>query len=139
MSPEQDTGDRFLDALLDRDFAGVAAQLHERVLLRALQPGGALVRVGVGPVVDRCQWWFGSWDRITVLDRRTVTVGSRLALTYQLAVGMNGGLCEVAHHMFVDVVDGRITVIDLLDSGFVPVVSRVPATDRRPTENGAVS
>src|SRR5215207_6018216 len=110
MAAEQDICERFLDALMTRDFAAVGDHLHTRVQLRALQPGGALVRMGAGPVVERCQSWFGAWDRFTVLARGTAVIGTRLRLAYHVAVSTNGDLREVAHQMFVDVVDDRIKV-----------------------------
>ena len=131
MGGMQDTGERFLDTLLRRDFAGLAVHLHPRVQLRALQPGGALVRMGARPVVERCESWFGTWDRFTVLSRSTSLIATRLSLAYHLSVSSNGDRREVAHQFFVDVVDERITVMDLLDSGFLPVPrgaspSRIP-------------
>src|SRR4051812_46428784 len=119
MGGMQDTGERFLDTLLRRDFASLALQLHPRVQLRVLQPGGALLRIGAVPVVERCESWFGRWDGFTVLSRRTSLVAPRLSLAYHLTVSACGDRREVAHQLFVDVVDERITVLDLLDSGFL--------------------
>ena len=49
----QDSGERFLEALLSRDFDAMGAHLHPRVRLRVLQPGGAIVRAVLA------RWWPG--------------------------------------------------------------------------------
>lgn len=120
MGGPQDIGERFLDAWLARDFAGLGVHLHPRVQMRALRPGRAIVRMGAGPVVEQCRSWFGPWDRFTMLDRNATVVVTRVRLAYHLAVSKSSDLPEVAHQMFIDAVDDRINVIDLLDSGFLP-------------------
>lgn len=122
MDGEQDIGERFLDALLGRDFIDLAGHLHPRVHLRVLQPGGALVRMGAKPVIERCERWFSDWDRFTVLDRSSALVATRIHLAYHLVVSTSGDFREVAHEMFVDVIGKQINIIDLLDSGFLPLV-----------------
>jgi SnoaL-like domain len=115
----QDTGDRFLEALLNRDFDAMGAHLHPRVRLRALQPGGAIVRVGANPVVARWAEWFGGWDRLTVVDYAVSPVASRLRMAYHFDVTADTDRREVAHQLLVDVTDERIAAIDLLCSGFI--------------------
>jgi hypothetical protein len=113
------TGERFLDRALGRDPAGMAELLHPRVRLRALQQGAAIMRLGAGAVVDQWSCWFGGWDRITVLDRHDAVVATRLGLGYHVAVSATGDDREVAHRVFLDVVDDQIVAVDLLCSGFL--------------------
>jgi hypothetical protein len=119
-----ETGDRFLDALLARDFHGLTLHLHPRVRFRALQPSGADVRMGARPVIERWESWFHDWDQFTVIVRSTAVVAHRLSLAYQLVVAKADDHREVAHRIFADVDHGRITAIDLLCSGFNPVLAR---------------
>lgn len=119
MGRMEDTGEHFLDTLLNRDFAALGGHLDPRVRVRALQPAGAVGRSGVGPAVGLWDSWFDGWDRLTVLDRSTSVVASRLCLTYHLSVSTAADQREVAHQMVVDVAGGRITAVDLLCSGFL--------------------
>ena len=119
-----ETGDRFLDALLARDFHGLTLHLYPRVRFRALQPGGADVRMGARPVIERWESWFHDWDQFTVVVRSTAVVAHRLSLAYQVVVAKADDRREVAHRIFADVDHGRITAIDLLCSGFNPVLAR---------------
>jgi len=95
--------------------------------------------MGAGPVVEQCRSWFGDWDRFTVLDRKSTVVVTRVNLAYHLAVSTNGDLREVAHQMFVDVTDDKINVIDLLDSGFLPVTQRASTRNQLPLDKEQVS
>jgi hypothetical protein len=115
----QDSGELFLEALLNRDFDAMGAHLHPRVRLRVLQPGGAIVRVGAGQVVARWVEWFGGWDGLTVVDYAASPVASRLRMAYHLDVTADADRREVAHQLLVDVADERIAAIDLLCSGFI--------------------
>jgi hypothetical protein len=115
----QDSADRFLEALLSRDFDAMRAHLHPRVRLRVLQPGGPIVRVGAGQVVARWAEWFGGWDGLRVVDYAASPVASRLRMAYHLDVTADADRREVAHQLLVDVAGERIAAIDLLCSGFI--------------------
>jgi hypothetical protein len=120
MGTAVETGERFLAAVLDRDTAALGRCLSARVRLRALEPGGAVVRTGAEAVAARWDEWLGGWDRLTVLHRRSWPVaGSRVCLSYHVVVDTAADRREIAHQIVVDVVGDRIVAVDLLCTGFL--------------------
>jgi hypothetical protein len=111
----------FLDALRRRDFEALAACLHPRVQLRALQPGDAVVCKGASAVTKRLEGWFGAWDEVETLRADAWEVAGRLALSYRFRVRSAGDIRDVEQQLYCDVTEQHIKAIDLLSSGFRPV------------------
>jgi hypothetical protein len=117
MQPFTPVATHFLDALRRRDFPALAACLDPRVQLRALQPGGAVVRMGSGAVIDRFRGWFGSWDSVEAVRVGAWSVGAKLAMRYRFEVCSAGATYEIEQQLYCDLVGERIAAIDLLSSG----------------------
>lgn len=113
-------GMRFLTALRDRDFHALTLCLHPRVQLRALHPGDVAVRMGATAVGECFRTWLGDEGPATLLRAQTWEVGGRLVLAYRMRLGPAGAAAEVEQHLHCDVVNQRLTAIDLLSTDTSP-------------------
>jgi hypothetical protein len=128
MNAPHPTATAFLDALVCRDFARLAATIAPDATMRGLVPRGHLDWDGREEVMGRFVFWFGGTDDIDLLEHGSEEVGGRalLAWRFRLRQERFGEQWHViAQRVFCDVgADGLIERIDLLCSGFIPEPDR---------------
>ena len=111
--------DRFLGAVVARDFDRIAALTAPDVRLRYLIPSGPGESNGPGGVGARFREWFGDVDASEVLDAGAVELQGRASVRYRVRLREHGAWYVAEQQAYVTVDgDGRIAVIDLLCSGF---------------------
>jgi len=123
MSPvDISVGERFVDALLAKDWPRLETVLDPEVDMRALTPGQPWEATGTTALVEEVfSHWFGPTDDIyEVLDVATDRIADRHRVIYRFRVRTPDGdhLCEQT--AYYDEVDGRITKLRILCSGFLP-------------------
>lgn len=115
-----------LDALRVRDFPGVARCFSIDARLRVLLPGGPEQRSGRDPITDQFEAWFASADPFEITESAVSVVVDRFHLSYGARLGQHGdeaSLHVIAQHGFGDATDDGIEILDLVCSGFRPVVA----------------
>ena len=118
-------GATFVDALAERDFAGVERCLAPNVRLRSLKPPGPAEDNGSGAVVDALRSWFGTAEEFKVLDTVAERLADRVHVSYRFLLGDHpfnpgSGPQAIEQHLFCAVENGRIAAADMLCSGFRP-------------------
>jgi hypothetical protein len=124
------------DAVAARRFDDVGECLSPRLVSRALLPEGVVDWDGPAPVVEHLQRWFGGDRLAEVVDDHVCEIRSRAHLSWRLRVERADGWHTIEQQAYADVnEDGRVTVLDLLCSGFLPDepagARRAPSLRRR--------
>lgn len=123
MSEAMRVGEELLRALCVRDYSRVEQLLHPDVRLRGMLPGGPFERTGARETVARFAWWFGSAHRFEIHQATAGEVGDRVHLSLRcrlrpLPTDWNAGWHVVEQQMYATVVDGQVTALDLLCTGY---------------------
>jgi TusA-related sulfurtransferase len=113
--------DRFIEAVARADAPGIAATLASNVRMRAMIPQGAREDEGPDDVAARFVDWFGDHTS-EVVSASHESFGGRVRVTYRLRLGRDGAAWDLEQHAFCDLDGERIARIDLVCSGFRPVV-----------------
>lgn len=121
----QATGQRFLTAFANRDFAQIEACFHPEARFRALIPPGVREAADAIEATNHLREWFGGADHFELLSSEVGSVVDRLHVTYRLRLHDADGWQLVEQQAYCWVQDGRIVAMDLLCSGFRP--EHVPA------------
>lgn len=113
-------GKRFLATLAARDFERLEDCFQADVSFRALVPSG--VREGIGPqmTVAWLRRWFEEADLFDMQRMNVDMVADRLHITYRIRLRKEGLMQVIEQQAYCVVVDGRLTVMNLLCSGFRP-------------------
>jgi hypothetical protein len=112
----------FVERLVARDFDGLAACLDPDVRLRAIIPPGPEEHHGRAAAVGRFGDWFADAGSFELVEHRIEPFVDRWLVTYRIALDEGDGPRQVEQHLFCDLGVGLIERIDLLCSGFRPVV-----------------
>jgi hypothetical protein len=117
-------GGVFLESLVNRDYARMAATLGTRVRFRALLPPGPMDWEGPEAVADAFNSWFGQADDFELVDATVGEVGGRLHLSWRLRVrpapfGIGDGWHVIEQQAYADATE-TIDALELLCSGFQP-------------------
>ena len=119
----QKVGKALVNALAERDFEGLHAVIADDVRFRLLLPKGPQAHSGVAETVEAFVGWYGDVDELHLESSSVETVAGRLVLTYQFRLHDADGWQVIEQHMVANVApDGRLEKIDLLCSGFLPVI-----------------
>jgi TusA-related sulfurtransferase/ketosteroid isomerase-like protein len=119
----QDVGETFLSALADRDFERLRTVIADDVRLRLLLPKGPQAHSGAAGTVEAFVDWYGDVDELRLESSSVGTVAGRLVLMYRFRLHDAGGWQVIEQHVVADVApDRRLEKIDLLCSGFLPVI-----------------
>ena len=113
--------DRLIEAVARADGPGITATLAPTVRLRAVEPQEVLEDRGPAAVAARFVGWFGGYASDVVAASHD-EFGGRVRLAYHLRLARDGAAWDVEQHGFCDHDGQRITQIDLVCSGFRPVV-----------------
>jgi TusA-related sulfurtransferase len=114
--------DSFVERLAARDFDRLAACLDPDVRLRAIIPSGPEEHHGRAAAVSRFGDWFADAVSYELVEHRIEPVVDRWLMTYRIALDEGDGPRRVEQHLFCDLGAEMIERIDLLCSGFRPVV-----------------
>jgi len=119
----QKVGEAFVSALADRDFEGLRAVIADDVRFRLLLPKGPQAHSGVAETVEAFVGWYGDVHELHLESSSVKTVADRLVLMYRFRLHDADGWQVIEQHVVADVApDGRLEKIDLLCSGFLPVI-----------------
>ena len=119
----QNVGEAFVNALADRDFERFRAAIADDVRFRLLLPKGPQAHSGVAETVESFIRWYGDVDELHLESSSVEAVGGRLVLMYRFRLRDEDGWQMIEQHVVADVApDGRLEKIDLLCSGFLPVI-----------------
>lgn len=116
-------GEELARAMAGKDTPTIRRLLADDVDFKALTPGRFWEAHTPDEVVDV---FFGTWfepgDEIRkLLEVRTGKVGDRQSVTYRLQVHNDDGGHEVEQQAYFSTVDGRVSFLRVLCSGFMPV------------------
>jgi hypothetical protein len=128
-APASDLARRFTAALAARDAAALRSLFGSEVDFRALTPGRVWEATSPDALVNDVILgsWFEPGDVIQRIESvQAGHVGSRIRIGYRLRVANAGGTFAVEQQAFADLVDGTITWLRVLCSGFVPVADAQP-------------
>ena len=127
---------RFTSALAARDAAALRSLFGCEVDFRALTPGRVWETQDPDALIDDVILgsWFEPGDVIQRIESvQHGQVGTRTRIGYRLRVQNPGRTFTVEQQAFLDLVDGKITWLRMLCSGFVPVAETgAPATAGSP-------
>ncbi len=116
-------GEAFVNALADRDFVRLRTSIADDVRFRLLLPKGPQAHSGVGETVESFVRWYGDVDVLHLESSRVEAVAGRLMLMYRFRLHDEDGWQVIEQHVVADAApDGRLEKIDLLCSGFLPVI-----------------
>jgi TusA-related sulfurtransferase len=119
---QQIAGRAFLEALTSRDFEGVEASLDPDIRFRGLLPDGLHELRGAATVTDQLRSWFEKPDAFEVEGSSVEEMADRFRINYRFRLHDAQGWRVIEQVAFCDADDGRIERIDLVCSGFRPVV-----------------
>lgn len=125
-SVEASVGERFVDALLAKDWRRVETVVDPEVDFRALTPGRPWEATGSTALVKEVfEHWFEPTDEIyEILDVSTDRVVDRHRVVYRFRIRNPGGDYVCEQTAYFDEVDNRITKLRILCSGFLPSAMR---------------
>jgi hypothetical protein len=131
-SPDVSVGERFVDALLAKDWTRVDSAVDPEIDFRALTPGRAWEATTRKDLVEGVfQHWFGpSVEIYEIVDISTDRVVGRNRVVYRFRLRNPDGdhICEQT--AYYDEARGRITNLRILCTGFLPSPDdRVAAID----------
>jgi TusA-related sulfurtransferase len=89
-------------------------------------PAGPETHQGRVATVARFVDWFGDATRCELVEQRIEPLVDRWLVTYRIAIEEGDGPHQVEQHLFCDLGAGLIDRIDLLCSGFRPMVPAGP-------------
>jgi TusA-related sulfurtransferase len=117
----------FVAALAEREYDAARSLLAHDVRFRMLVPHGLMSDEGADASIRRIRSWFAEADPFEVESSRVDEVEGRVAAAYRFRLRRAEGWQLIEQHLMFDVgVDGRITAIDLLCSGFRPIAVEEP-------------
>lgn len=128
----------FVERLAARDFEGVAACFDPDVRLRALIPPGLEEESGRNAATARFADWFADAVSFYLAEHRIAPFVDRWFVAYRIEADNGEGPRRLEQHLFCDLGAELIARIDLLCSGFRPVV-RPPSAGVHLYDAGSLS
>ena len=117
------TGDsvatEFLDALARQDWIVVQSLLDQSVSFRVLTPRALREADDDTSAIAWLARWFGDADELTTLRSKVSTMCDRVSLSYRFRVHKDRWYV-IEQRGYADVVNGKITHLNLVCSGFRP-------------------
>jgi len=113
-----------LNAVRERDFEALKRLFTPTVRTRALLPGGTFEVHGPDDITDAFVGWFGDVEDFRVLEASHDQVADRLQVGWRVELRWPEESIKrvIEQRAYAKVVDGRIAVLDLLCSGFRPLL-----------------
>jgi hypothetical protein len=131
-SPDVLVGERFVQALLAKDWTRVEGAVDPAIDFRALTPGRQWVATTRKDLVEGVfQQWFGPTDDIyEILAISTDRVAGRNRTVYRFRLRNPDGDYVCEQTAYYDAAEGRITNLNILCTGFMSAIdSRVAVND----------
>jgi hypothetical protein len=120
-SSATDPGACLIAALAERDFPRLAGTLTPDVRMRALIPPGLVEILGAEAAAAKFSSWFGDTEEFEIILSGSEPVADRQHVFYRLRVRKPGDAkMVVEQHLLCALDEDRITVLDLVCSGFRP-------------------
>jgi hypothetical protein len=119
-------GERFAQALADKDAAGLKALLRSDVDFRAMTPGKFWEATDVDVIVDETMLgtWFEPQRRITeVLAIESDSIGEMDRVGYRFKVKRPEGEFVIEQQAYYETDGEQISWLRIMCSGFIPVSS----------------
>jgi len=110
--------EQFVEALVQRDFVRLAGYFSAETRFRALVPRGLREASTPEEASQYFQGWFGSADRIELVDSRSEPMVDRQHMAWRLRVHDAAGQRLVEQQVYATVHGSKFTAFDLLCSGF---------------------
>ena len=113
--------ERFLEALEERDFEGIAACFAPDARLRALVPTRLREDEGNTAVAERFRFWLGELTDFAVTDSSADEFVDQVHVRYRMrAIDPEDGAITCEQHAYLTVENGTISVMNLVCSGWHP-------------------
>lgn len=109
---------QFVEALVQQDFVQLATYFSPETRFRALVPRGLREASTPEESSRYFQGWFGSADRLELVERRSEPMVDRQHMAWRLRVHDAAGQRLVEQQVYATVHDGKFAAFDLLCSGF---------------------
>lgn len=109
----------FLSALARQDWAEVQSLLARGVSFRALTPRALRAADDDAGMMDWLARWFGDADELTMLQSEVTTMHDRVSLSYRFRAHKDRWYI-IEQRGFADILNGKITSLNLVCSGFRP-------------------
>ena len=109
----------FLDALARQDWAVVQSLLDHSVSFRVLTPRALREADDDTSAIAWLARWFGDADEFTTLRSKVSTMHDRVSLSYRFRMHKDRWYV-IEQRGYADVVNGKITNLNLVCSGFRP-------------------
>jgi len=103
---------------IEGDFDRMATHLAPDVAYRELTPSGIDSHKSAADLLATCKGVYESTDAVELLFVQAEPCGPRTRLSFGAKVRMDGRTVQFEEHGYLDVVDGRITAMDFVCSGF---------------------
>ena len=133
----QKVGKAFVNALADRDFERFRDVIADHVRFRLLLPKGPQAHSGVAETVEAFVGWYGHVDQLHLESSSVEVVAGRLVLMYRFRLHDEDVWQVIEQHAVADVApDGGLERIDLLCSGFLPIVGPGDESSTHPFDAG---
>ena len=119
-------GERFAQALADKDAAGMKGLLRSEVDFRAMTPGKFWESTDVDVIVDETMLgtWFEPQRQITeVLAINSDSFGSMDRVGYRFKVKRPEGEFVIEQQAYYETEDDKISWLRIMCSGFIPLTS----------------
>lgn len=118
----QETGQRFITALTERDFNSLQDVFHQDVRARLLIPSGLFTPLDAKGLMEKFRQWFGEATFFNVQQVDINCIGRRIGISYQVLIQDADGWSVAEQHTCSSLENGRIDRFDLMCSGFQPVL-----------------
>jgi hypothetical protein len=113
--------ERFLQALEQRDFDGIASCFAPEGRLRALVPSALREDEGSVAVAARFRFWLGELSDFAVTDTATDTFVDRIHIRYRMrGIDPEDGAVTCEQQAYLTLEDGTIAAMSLVCSGWRP-------------------
>jgi TusA-related sulfurtransferase len=128
-------GENWVQALAERDFGRLALLCQPDVHGRLLTPRAFDTVNDAQALKGKFQQWFGKSDLVRIEQTQIQRVGEKLSIFYRLLLQERGEWSEVEQHVSSFLRDDLIGGLDLLCSGFQPVLALGDISDAHDVSN----
>jgi hypothetical protein len=119
--PATVVAEQLVAAIAAKDFEAVEDLLAPEIRFRAMVPSRIREHENAAETAERFRLWFGDVDELELVESEADVIGGRVRLRYRLRGDEPGEGWSTAEQVgYADVVDGRITDLSLVCSGWRP-------------------
>ena len=118
-APDTTPVDRFLDAVVQRDFVACSRCLADGVVFKALLPGAHHDVSSAREAAWLLTHWFDDAREVEVLERVIDPIVDRVRIRYRLRLRYDDGWYVWEQQGYCTTQDGRIAAAELVGSGFL--------------------